>query len=59
MDEHAEWDDLCERRMAEPGAAEAYEAARIAFELGRAARKLREHTGRIALRRRAARPSTR
>ncbi|WP_201750035.1 hypothetical protein [Micromonospora sicca] len=58
MDERAEWDDLCERRMAEQGAAEAYEAARIAFELGRTARKLRERTGRLAPRRRAARPST-
>ncbi|MBM0224840.1 hypothetical protein [Micromonospora sp. ATA51] len=58
MDEHAEWDDLRARRMAEPGAAEAYEAARIAFELGRTARKLRERTGRIALRRRTARPPT-
>lgn len=28
--------------MAEPGAAEAYDAARLAFELGRAVRELRE-----------------
>ncbi|WP_157746264.1 hypothetical protein [Micromonospora inositola] len=58
MTECAEWDDLRERRVAESGTAEAYEAARIAFELGQTARKLRERTGRIALRRRAARPST-
>jgi transcriptional regulator with XRE-family HTH domain len=34
-----------ERRMAEPGAAEAYDAARLAFELGRAVRELRERRG--------------
>ncbi|MFC8614968.1 hypothetical protein ACFT9M_00920 [Micromonospora purpureochromogenes] len=55
MDDRAEWDDLRERRMAEPGAAEAYEAARIAFELGQTARELRKHAGRLVLRRRAAR----
>jgi transcriptional regulator with XRE-family HTH domain len=31
-----------ERRLAEPGAAEAYDAARLAFELGRSVRELRE-----------------
>jgi transcriptional regulator with XRE-family HTH domain len=31
--------------MAEPGAAEAYEAARLAFELGAAVRGLREQRG--------------
>jgi transcriptional regulator with XRE-family HTH domain len=31
--------------MAEPGAAEAYDAARLAFELGRAVRELRERRG--------------
>ncbi|WP_341721146.1 helix-turn-helix transcriptional regulator [Micromonospora sp. FIMYZ51] len=31
--------------MAEPGAAEAYEAARLAFELGREVRELRERNG--------------
>ncbi|WP_233606217.1 helix-turn-helix transcriptional regulator [Micromonospora sp. Llam0] len=31
--------------MAEPGAAEAYEAARLAFELGRSVRELRERRG--------------
>jgi len=34
-----------ERRMAEPGAAEAYGAARLAFELGRCVRELRERRG--------------
>lgn len=52
MKERAEWDDLRERRVAELGAAEAYEAARIAFELGQAARGLRERRGRLRLRRR-------
>jgi transcriptional regulator with XRE-family HTH domain len=31
--------------MAEPGAAEAYDAARLAFELGRAVQELRERRG--------------
>lgn len=31
--------------MAEPGAEEAYEAARIAFELGRSVREVREARG--------------
>jgi transcriptional regulator with XRE-family HTH domain len=31
-----------ERRLDEPGAAEAYDAARLAFELGRSVRELRE-----------------
>jgi transcriptional regulator with XRE-family HTH domain len=31
--------------MAEPGADEAYEAARLAFELGNAVRELRENRG--------------
>ncbi|HET8680968.1 MAG TPA: helix-turn-helix transcriptional regulator [Micromonosporaceae bacterium] len=31
--------------MAEPGAADAYDAARLAFELGRAVRGLREQHG--------------
>ena len=34
-EERSDWGDLRERRMAEPGAAEAYEAARMAYELGR------------------------
>jgi ribosome-binding protein aMBF1 (putative translation factor) len=39
------WEAMRERRMAEPGAAEAYDAARLAFELGRAVRELRERNG--------------
>ena len=35
------WSELREQRMAEPGADEAYEAARLAFELGAAVRELR------------------
>ena len=31
--------------MSEPGAVEAYDAARLAFELGRAVRELRERRG--------------
>ncbi|GIE32887.1 hypothetical protein Ait01nite_059320 [Actinoplanes italicus] len=34
-----------ERRLAEPGAVEAYDAARLAFELGRSVRELRERRG--------------
>ena len=34
-----------ERRLAEPGAVEAYGAARLAFELGAAVRELRERRG--------------
>lgn len=35
------WSGLRDRRMAESGAAEAYEAARLAFELGAEVRELR------------------
>jgi ribosome-binding protein aMBF1 (putative translation factor) len=45
MSDRTDWNDLRERRMAEPGAAEAYEAARIAFELGQTVRELRERNG--------------
>jgi len=41
MAERESWAGMRERRMAEPGAAEAYEAARLAFELGAAVRELR------------------
>jgi ribosome-binding protein aMBF1 (putative translation factor) len=41
MTEGESWEQLRDRRMAEPGAAEAYEAARLAFELGAAVRELR------------------
>ncbi|WP_422738485.1 helix-turn-helix domain-containing protein [Micromonospora sp. WMMD729] len=37
--------ELRERRMAEPGAGEAYEATRIAFELGQEVRHLRKGQG--------------
>jgi transcriptional regulator with XRE-family HTH domain len=36
---------LRDLRMAEPGAAEAYEATRLAFELGKAVREMREQRG--------------
>ena len=45
MGERADWGELRQRRMAEPGAAEAYAAARLAFELGRSVRELREQRG--------------
>jgi ribosome-binding protein aMBF1 (putative translation factor) len=45
MSERSNWNDLRDARMAEPGAADAYEAARIAFELGAAVRQLREQHG--------------
>ncbi|MGK5673095.1 helix-turn-helix domain-containing protein [Micromonospora sp. URMC 106] len=45
MSDRVDWNDLRDRRMAEPGAAEAYEATRIAFELGQEVRHLREHKG--------------
>jgi Predicted transcription factor, homolog of eukaryotic MBF1 len=45
MGEVGGWAAMRERRMAEPGAKEAYEATRLAFELGRAVRELRERRG--------------
>lgn len=45
MSEGGGWAAMRERRLAEPGAAEAYEAARLAFELGRSVRELRERRG--------------
>jgi ribosome-binding protein aMBF1 (putative translation factor) len=45
MGEAGGWAAMRERRMAEPGAKEAYEATRLAFELGRAVRELRERRG--------------
>jgi ribosome-binding protein aMBF1 (putative translation factor) len=41
----SDWQELRGRRMAEPGAAEAYDAARLAFELGRRVRELRVEQG--------------
>ncbi|MBP2321759.1 ribosome-binding protein aMBF1 (putative translation factor) [Kibdelosporangium banguiense] len=45
MGERDDWAELRERRLAEPGAAEAYDAARIAYELGKAVREMREQRG--------------
>ncbi|GII52994.1 hypothetical protein Pth03_13830 [Planotetraspora thailandica] len=45
MNERTSWGELRGRRLAEPGAAEAYEATRLAFELGRAVRQMREDRG--------------
>ena len=39
------WDEIRERRMTEPGATEAYDATRRAFELGAAVRQMREQRG--------------
>jgi ribosome-binding protein aMBF1 (putative translation factor) len=39
------WDEVRGRRMAEPGAEEAYDATRRAFELGAAVRRMREQRG--------------
>jgi ribosome-binding protein aMBF1 (putative translation factor) len=41
MVERDSWSELRDRRMRESGAEEAYEAARLAFELGAAVRELR------------------
>ena len=45
MTERSAWTDVRERRMNEPGAQDAYEAARLAFELGATVRGLREVKG--------------
>jgi ribosome-binding protein aMBF1 (putative translation factor) len=45
MNEHTDWRQLRDQVMSEPGAAEAYEAARLAFELGATVRELREQRG--------------
>lgn len=45
MSDGRDWAELRDRRMAETGADEAYEAARLAFELGKAVRELREDRG--------------
>ncbi len=45
MTDRTDWTGLRDRRMAEPGATDAYDAARLAFELGRAVRELREQHG--------------
>jgi ribosome-binding protein aMBF1 (putative translation factor) len=43
--ERTGWSDLRDRRLTEPGAADEYEATRLAYELGRAVRELREQHG--------------
>jgi ribosome-binding protein aMBF1 (putative translation factor) len=45
MGDRTDWAEPRQQRMAEPGAAEAYDAARLAFDLGRAVRDLREQRG--------------
>jgi ribosome-binding protein aMBF1 (putative translation factor) len=45
MAERAAWNDLREQRMNEPGAQDAYAAARLAYELGATVRRLREGKG--------------
>jgi|SRR5882757_1584919 len=45
MTERTEWQQLRDQRMAEPGAADAYEATRLAFELGKVVREMREQRG--------------
>ena len=45
MSERSGWNEIRDRRMAEPGAAEAYHAAAIAYELGRTVRQLRDERG--------------
>jgi ribosome-binding protein aMBF1 (putative translation factor) len=39
------WPELRERRLTEPGAADAYGAARMAFEIGQTVRRMREERG--------------
>ena len=45
MTERQDWSRIRDSRMSEPGADEAYRAARLACELGRTVRELREHAG--------------
>lgn len=45
MAERGNWADLRGRRMKESGAGEAYQATRLAYELGGAVRMLREKRG--------------
>lgn len=45
MAERTGWTELRQRRMHEPGAQHAYQAARRAYELGRTVRELREQHG--------------
>ena len=45
MSERTSWSEIRDRRMSESGAAEAYQVAALAYELGRAVRGLREQRG--------------
>lgn len=45
MSERSDWTELRDRRMAEPGVVESYLATRLAYELGRSVRELREGRG--------------
>lgn len=45
MAERKKWSEIRDERMGEPGAEDAYQAARLAFELGRTVRELRESAG--------------
>ncbi|MGQ0774927.1 MAG: hypothetical protein ACT4NY_11015 [Pseudonocardiales bacterium] len=45
MSQRSDWQELRSRRMAEPGVADAYDAARLAFELGWRVRELRVQQG--------------
>lgn len=45
MSERSDWATFRDRRIAEPGAREAYQATRLAYELGQAVRDLRERRG--------------
>jgi ribosome-binding protein aMBF1 (putative translation factor) len=45
MADRTSWAEVRDRRMAEPGAKQAYDATRLAYELGRTVRQLRETRG--------------
>jgi ribosome-binding protein aMBF1 (putative translation factor) len=45
MTERSDWDRLRDQRMTEPGAMDAYDATRRAFELGTSVRTMREQRG--------------
>ncbi|MFC0439441.1 helix-turn-helix domain-containing protein [Kutzneria buriramensis] len=45
MAERSSWRELRDRRMAEPGAEEGHAAARLAYELGKSVREMRERRG--------------
>lgn len=45
MTDRTSWTEVRDRRLGEPGAREAYHATKLAFELGRAVRGLREQQG--------------